>query len=91
MNDTVSPGSIGRFLTLSDTADVLNVSLSQAYALVRSGEIPAIKLGGNGHWRVERDQLEAYISAKYEESRRAALFNQSDYADIPELSVDRFI
>ncbi|MFD1715667.1 helix-turn-helix domain-containing protein [Amnibacterium flavum] len=91
MNDTVSPGSIGRFLTLSDTADVLNVSLSQAYALVRSGELPAIKLGGNGHWRVEREQLEAYISAKYEESRRAALFNQSDYADIPELSFDRFI
>lgn len=91
MNDTVSPGSIGRFLTLSDTADILNVSLSQAYALVRSGELPAIKLGGNGHWRIERDQLEAYISAKYEESRRAALFNQSDYADIPELSIDRFI
>ncbi|PVZ96381.1 DNA-binding protein [Amnibacterium flavum] len=82
---------MGRFLTLSDTADVLNVSLSQAYALVRSGELPAIKLGGNGHWRVEREQLEAYISAKYEESRRAALFNQSDYADIPELSFDRFI
>lgn len=91
MNDTTSPGSIGRFLTLAETSDVLNVSLSQAYALVRSGELPAIKLGGNGHWRVERDQLEAYISAKYEESRRAALFNQSDYADIPEISADRFL
>jgi excisionase family DNA binding protein len=91
MNDTTSPGSIGRFLTLGETADVLNVSLSQAYALVRSGELPAIKLGGNGHWRVERDRLESYISAKYEESRRAALFNQSDYADIPEISADRFL
>ena len=27
-----------RFLTLADVADVLNVSGSQAYALVRSGE-----------------------------------------------------
>jgi len=91
MNDTSAPGSIGRFLTLTDTADVLNISLSQAYALVRSGELPAIKLGGNGHWRVERDVLESYIEGKYEESRRAALFNQSDYADIPELSSERFI
>lgn len=91
MNDTTSPGSIGRFLTLNDAADILNVSLSQAYALVRSGELPAIKLGGNGHWRVERDVLESYISAKYEEARRSALFNQSDYADIPELSGDRFL
>ena len=91
MNDTASPGSIGRFLTLADTADVLNVSLSQAYALVRSGELPAIKLGGNGRWRVERDVLESYIAAKYEESRRAALFQQSSFADIPEISVDRFI
>lgn len=35
--------SLGRFLTLADTADVLNISASQAYALVRSGELPAIK------------------------------------------------
>ncbi|BDI21698.1 helix-turn-helix domain-containing protein [Herbiconiux sp. L3-i23] len=91
MNDTTSPGSIGRFLTLADTADVLNVSLSQAYAIVRSGELPAIKLGGNGHWRVEREVLESYIAAKYEEARRAALFNQGDYADIPEISADRFL
>jgi excisionase family DNA binding protein len=91
MNDTVSPESIGRFLTLADAAAVLNISLSQAYALVRSGELPAIKLGGNGRWRVERDVLESYIAAKYEEARRAALFSQSAYADIPELSTDRFL
>jgi excisionase family DNA binding protein len=91
MNDTSSPDSIGRFLTLNDAADVLNISLSQAYALVRSGELPAIKVGGNGHWRVERDVLEGFIAAKYEESRLAARWSQSDYADIPELSDGRFL
>ncbi|HZB50940.1 MAG TPA: helix-turn-helix domain-containing protein, partial [Mycobacteriales bacterium] len=40
-----------RFLTLSDVADVLNISASQTYALVRSGALPAIKIGGRGQWR----------------------------------------
>ena len=88
---TVSPDSVGRFLTLADTAEVLYVSLSQAYALVRSGELPAIKIGGSGRWRVERDVLESYIASKYEESRRQALWNQSDWANIPELTGDRFL
>ena len=72
MTHSDSPGqdaALGRFLTLADTADVLNISASQAYALVRSGELPAIKVGGHGHWRVERSVLESYIEAKYEESR----------------------
>ena len=42
-----------RFLTLGDVADVLNISASQTYALVRSGALPAIKIGGRGQWRVE--------------------------------------
>src|SRR5437016_955019 len=61
--------ALGRFLTLADTAEVLNISVSQAYALVRSGELPAIKIGGSGQgvggqWRVERDVLEGYIAGK---------------------------
>ena len=58
-----------RFLTLSDVADVLNISASQTYALVRSGALPAIKVGGRGQWRVEREQLEAYINRMYAETR----------------------
>jgi excisionase family DNA binding protein len=85
------PGSsaLGRFLTLADTAEVLNISASQAYALVRSGELPAIKIGGSGHWRVERDVLEGFIAGKYEENRRRNLWNQAEFADIPELFVER--
>ena len=33
-----------RFLQLADVAEVLNISAAQAYALVRSGELPAIKI-----------------------------------------------
>jgi len=58
-----------RFLLLSDVADVLNISASQAYALVRSGELPAVKIGGRGQWRVESERLEEYISRLYEQTR----------------------
>jgi excisionase family DNA binding protein len=58
-----------RFLRLNDVADVLNISESQTYALVRSGDLPGIKIGGRGQWRVERAALEAYIARMYEETR----------------------
>lgn len=57
-----------RFLTLADVAEILNVSAAQAYALVRSGELPAIQVGGRGQWRIEEERLEGYIRAKYVEA-----------------------
>lgn len=57
-----------RFLLLSDVAAELNVSDSQVYHMVRSGELPAIKVGGRGQWRVERARLEEYIQQKYAET-----------------------
>jgi excisionase family DNA binding protein len=57
-----------RFLLLSDVAAELNVSDSQVYHMVRSGELPAIKIGGRGQWRVERRKLEEYIERKYAET-----------------------
>lgn len=57
-----------RFLTLADVADVLNISASQVYALVRNGDVEAIKIGGRGQWRVERSKLEDYISRMYDQT-----------------------
>lgn len=55
-----------RFLTLADVADVLNISMSQTYALVRSGDLKGIQIGGRGQWRVERSKLEEYIADAYQ-------------------------
>jgi excisionase family DNA binding protein len=52
-------------MLLSDVAAELNVSDSQVYHMVRSGELPAIKVGGRGQWRVERTKLEEYIQRRY--------------------------
>lgn len=56
-NDAIEP----RFLTLDQVARYLSVSSSQAYALVRSGDLPAIKLGGRGVWRVDKNKMDAYL------------------------------
>jgi excisionase family DNA binding protein len=58
-----------RFLALADVAEILNVSSSQVYALVRSGALEAIRIGGRGQWRVETSQLEAYIQRCYSETK----------------------
>jgi excisionase family DNA binding protein len=58
-----------RFLPLTDVAEILNVSAAQARALVRSGELRAIKVGGRGQWRVEKTELEDYIQRMYQQTR----------------------
>ena len=55
-------------MLLSEVAAELSVSDSQVYHMVRSGELPAIKIGGRGQWRVERARLEQYIEQKYAET-----------------------
>lgn len=58
-----------RFLTLADVGEVLNISAQQTYSLVRSGELPAIQIGGRNVWRVEETELEAYIQRMYAATR----------------------
>ncbi len=87
MTDARPSENFARFLTISDTAEVLNVSVGHAYSLVRSGELPAIRIGSRGQWRIEKTVLESYIEAKYEEVRRSALWNQSDYANVTEFAL----
>jgi len=67
-----------RFLTLADVAETLNISASQTYALVRSGELPAIKVGGRGQWRVEVSALEDYIARMYDQTRSFIANNPVD-------------
>lgn len=59
-----------RFLTLPDVAEILNTSLAQVTALVRRGELRALKLGGRGQWRVETTELEAFIERMYAETQQ---------------------
>ncbi len=72
------PSVPARFLTLQQVGDELNVSRAQVYALVRDRSLLAVKIGGRGQWRVERSQLEAYITRLYQEAEAR------DPADLPD-------
>jgi excisionase family DNA binding protein len=75
-----------RFLQLADVAEILNTSTAQVYALVRRGELPAIKIGGRGQWRVETSELEAFIQRSYQSTRsfvEAHPFTDADPGDDP--------
>lgn len=67
-----------RFLKLEDVQQILNISSQQAYALVRSGDLPAIQVGGRGMWRVEASELESYIARQYAAARGKAGQPQSE-------------
>lgn len=63
-----SPSIQPRYLKLEDVATYLSVSVPQVYALVRSGDLPAIKIGGRGVWRVDRTKLDLYLNHLEEET-----------------------
>ena len=65
-----------RFIPLAEVCEILDISSAQAYALVRTGDLPAIKVGGRGQWRVETTELEAYIQRMY--ARTAELVKSGD-------------
>ena len=74
-------GSSPRFLTLADVAEILNTSTAQVYALVRRKELPAIKIGGRGQYRVEASRLEEFIERSYSDT--ATFLDDHPFVEAP--------
>lgn len=68
--DSDSPTLRRRFIPLDAVAEMFSISQAQAYALVRTGELRAIKVGGRGQWRVEMAEIELFIEKSYENTAR---------------------
>jgi excisionase family DNA binding protein len=49
-------------LTAAEVADQLRVSTMTIYRLIRSGELPAVRVGRN--YRVRRSELDAYLESQ---------------------------
>lgn len=47
-----------RFLTISQAAEELNVNPNQIRALLSTGELRGIQVGGRGVWRIGASDLE---------------------------------
>jgi excisionase family DNA binding protein len=62
---TETPAPNRRFLTIEQVAQELNVSEVQVRALLRSGELPGIQVGGRGVWRIGVNDVEDFIAEAY--------------------------
>lgn len=62
-------GRFARMLSLAEVKDVLNVGMQTVYALLRSGELRGVQIGGRGIWRVSEDDLGAYLDRAYQETQ----------------------
>jgi excisionase family DNA binding protein len=73
-----------RFITLADVADTLALSSHQTYQLVRSGQLRAIKIGGQ--WRVEVAELESFVERMYEQTETYLHSTEGDEESVGPLS-----
>jgi excisionase family DNA binding protein len=51
-----------RLLTLSEAANLLQVSTRTLQRMIRGGELPAFKVGGQ--WRVRETQLRQWVESR---------------------------
>lgn len=77
--DPSPAGAARRFLTLADVAEILSTSVAQVRALVHSGELRYIQIGGRQQYRIEAVELEKYIQRMYARSDAQA----ESRADVP--------
>jgi hypothetical protein len=64
---------------------MLSLGLGDVEAMAESGELPAIRLGPHDEWRIEQSVLDGFLEAKYEESRRASLWQGFDFGSIVDI------
>lgn len=75
------PEPLRRFVPLEHVQQELSIAYTQALALVRSGQLRAIKVGGRGQWRVSLETLEEYVQARYAET--AAMVAEESGDELP--------
>jgi excisionase family DNA binding protein len=70
-----------RFLTIDQAAEELNVSDSQIRALLRTGELRGIQVGGRGLWRIGASDVEDFIGEAYRRSAERIAAGELDDGD----------
>ena len=59
-----------RFLTVQEVADLMRVSTMTVYRIIKSGELPAVRVGRS--FRVRDVDVDTYLGSRYTQSRLSA-------------------
>ena len=74
-----------RFLAPAQVAELLSIGVDEVIDLLHEGRLRGAQLGSPPRWRVEESSLEGYLAEESENSRRMALWQQSQVASFPEV------
>lgn len=74
-----------RLLPPASVAEALSISVDEVIALVLDGRLRGARVGTSAQWRVEEASVAEYLDDQAEETRRMALWRQSNAASFPEL------
>lgn len=66
---TPASGRFSKMLSLGEVREILNVGAPTLYALLRSGELRGVQIGGRGIWRISEDDLAAYLEQAYQDTQ----------------------
>ena len=79
------PAADARLLTPSQVAEVLAIDPDQGVVVVMAGQLRGMRVGESGQWRIDEMSVESYLDDQVEQTRRMALWHQSQTASFPEL------
>lgn len=60
---TSTPQTLGRFFTVAEVARQLRVSNMTVYRLIKSGQLPAVRVGRG--YRIRDDDVRKYLDERY--------------------------
>ncbi len=68
-----------KLYTPQQVAKILQISVPTVKRWLLSGELPGIKIGPGGYWRIRSDDLVKYANDRY--SRKSQKLSKEDIAD----------
>ncbi len=80
-----SPHPDERLVAPAQVADVLGISVDDVIALALEGQLRGVRVGTPPQWRIGEDSVTTYLDEQTEQTRRMALWRQSNAASFPEL------
>lgn len=72
-----------RFLTIEQVAEELNVGEPLVRAMLKSGELRGIQVGGRGAWRIGTVDLDAYIVQAYRRTAEKIARGEFTESEVP--------
>lgn len=80
-----------RFLSVSDVAEILSVSVTTVRGLLDSGELASVRIGANGPIRIQADEVEAFIAHRLAAQQTLLRLRQAEYSNVADFTDGRLL